>query len=540
MPDHNASLLAQRLAALAALLLFAGSAQAATIVVQKGGPHPTIQSGVNAAGVNDTVLVKKGLYQENVSVPAGKTGLKIKAAGKVTIDARPPGGAGAGPGILIDSHGVTIDGLTIKNARNNGGALLGYGIHGKQASLTVKGCRFTANESADVYVEGDNALITNSSSWGTFGRCVSVVGSSAVVTKLKVEHCADDAIRIAGNAARVAKCSFDYANGNAVEIAGVDGLIEGCKALHAGNWCYFIDGPSGVVRNNMLRYADNWGVFVDGDAAEVIDNDIAHGANWGIYVSGTNALLRGNKLRSIANYGIYLSGDSGSVQDNDLLDIFNYGINIDGNDNTVDDNVIRRVSNEAIRYDGLLPRITDNVCEDAFGSSEGIRVDGVAVLNGVVRGNRVKRCGSHGIQITSNCTNFTIKKNIVEDCGGANRDGFHIEGNGHDLSQNTAKGCSGDGFYLSGNSMDVINNEAVGNGRDGFDEQSGNGNSLINNTAKDNAAEGIENNGTNAVINDNVAKKNRIDFAKSGTISSFVGNTSSDGTHVVPPAPELD
>lgn len=529
-----------RLFALLAILLLAGSAHAATIVVKKGGPHPTIQSGVNLAGPNDTVLVKKGLYQENVSIPAGKNGLTLKAAGKVTIDARPAGGAGAGPGILVDSSEVTIHGFTIKNALNNGG-LGGYGVHGKQDQLAVKGCDFTANETADVYVETANsAVIADCASWGTFGRCVLATGDVTLVSKLTVKHCAGDAIRITGNSARVAKCSFDYVNGHAVEIIGADCLIEDCKALHNGNWCYCVNGNNAVVRNNVLRYGDNWGVYIEGDDAQVLDNDIAYNSNWGIYMSGNGTLVRNNKLRSIANYGIYMSGNSNAVEENSLLDIANYGINIDGDGNTVEDNRIRRVSNEAIRYEGLLPRIIGNVCEEVFGNSEGIRVDGVAVVNGVVRSNRVKGSGSHGIQVTSNCTNFSIKLNIVEDCGGQSRDGFHIEGNGHDLAKNVAKGCSGDGFYLSGNSMDVIDNEAKGNGRDGFDEQSGNGNSLTNNTATDNAAEGIENNGTNAVINDNTAKKNRIDFAKSGTIASFIGNVSSDGTHITPLAPELD
>ncbi len=529
------------LAALAAALALAGSAQAATIVVKKGGAHPTIQSGVDAAGPNDTVLVEKGVYQENVSVPAGKDGLTIMASGKVRIDARPPGGAGAGPGILINSQDVTIQGFRIKNALNNGGALFGYGIHGKRAGLTVKGCDFTANESADVYVESaPDALIVQCSSWGTFGRCVDVTGEDAVVTKVNVEHCGSDAILVTGNSARVRDCTFDYVHGNAVEFSGDAGVIEDCKATHNNNWCYYVTGNSAVVRDNVLEHGDNWGIHIVGDGADVLNNKISHNSNWGIYVDGNSALVRDNNLRFIANYGIYVSGNSSAVEDNDLRDIFNYGINIDGDDNAVRDNRIRRVSNDAIHYDGLLPNITDNLCSEVFGSSEGISIDGTAVINGLVKRNTVNACGSHGIAITSDCSFFTIQKNTVESCGGQNRDGLHLEGNGHTVSNNEVRGCSGDGFYLAGSSLLVTGNTAMDNGRDGLDVQAGNGCALTNNTAKDNAAEGIENNGTNTTINSNTAKHNRIGFANSGTSSSFTGNSSSDGTHSVPAAPELD
>ncbi|MBI4879218.1 MAG: right-handed parallel beta-helix repeat-containing protein [Planctomycetes bacterium] len=397
----------------------------------------------------------------------------------MTIDARPPGGAGAGPGILVDSYDVTILGVFIKTALNNGGALFGYGIHGKQAALTVKGCDFTANETADVYAENaHNALIAQCRSWGTFGRCVGVDGDSALITQVTVKHCGNDAVLVTDNAARVRKCAFDFVHDSAVENDGTDGAIEDCKATHVGNWCY-----------------RNWGIYIEGDGADVLNNKVSNNSNWEIYVDGSNALVRDNDLRYISNYGIFVSGNSSAVEDNDLQDILNYGVNIDGDDNTVRDNRIRRVSGDAIHYDGLLPRIIDNVCNEVFGNSEGISVGGTAVAGGVLRRNTVKGGGSHGILVSSDCSFFTIQDNAVEGCGGQNRDGLRIAGNSHTVSGNEAKGCSGDGFQLSGSNM---------------------------------------------IMSGNTAKKSRIDFANDGTTSSFSANSSSDGTHVVPAVPELE
>src|SRR5262249_22706679 len=74
------------LALAAAILLVCGPAEAGTLAVPSTS-FPTIQSAIDAAVAGDTVLVSKGTYVEALDVKA-KTGIVLKAAGKVVIDAK--------------------------------------------------------------------------------------------------------------------------------------------------------------------------------------------------------------------------------------------------------------------------------------------------------------------------------------------------------------------------------------------------------------------------------------------------------------------
>ena len=73
---------------LSCLLALAPTASAKKIVVKKGTAYPTIQSGVDAAFAGDKIVVKSGVYQENVLIPSTHAGLVLKANGQVTIEGR--------------------------------------------------------------------------------------------------------------------------------------------------------------------------------------------------------------------------------------------------------------------------------------------------------------------------------------------------------------------------------------------------------------------------------------------------------------------
>ncbi len=131
---------------LAMIILFL-SAPALAITIHVPGDEPTIQAGINAASVGDTVLVASDIYfEQNVQmkpgiVLRGETGM----ADGVIIDAQRLGTVMICEEIQADTR---IEGLTFANGlaptsplNNNGG-----GIHCIDSSPMITQCAFIDNE----------------------------------------------------------------------------------------------------------------------------------------------------------------------------------------------------------------------------------------------------------------------------------------------------------------------------------------------------------------------------------------------------------
>jgi len=118
---------------LLSLILFTSvtSCYAANLYVQQdatgssctqSSPCGSIQDAVNAANIDDNIFVAKGLYSENVTIPAGKNGISIIGSGAVGTIVQSAGGtpskeapAGVAVDIIMDvfSPRVTIAGVTL-------------------------------------------------------------------------------------------------------------------------------------------------------------------------------------------------------------------------------------------------------------------------------------------------------------------------------------------------------------------------------------------------------------------------------------------
>ena len=473
-----------------------GTALSATITVSKGGAFSTIQSGIDAAGPGDTVQVRKGVYQENVVIGSGLDGLILEKVGqgRVTIEARPAGGAGAGPGISVDSSNVSITEITIQNAKADGGSLMGYGILATQSGLTVTDCIIAACRDDALHVSsGNNTTVTGCSIFDNSSG-IDISGNDASVTSTRVQNTGGDAIVINGDRATFERCWMENSSDSALVVTGNQVAINRTTVSGTGSDAVVITGSGATIEKSLFGSIDGVGLNITGDGATLSKNKVNAPQSDGIRVVGNSAVIEQNKLGRVANAVC---------------------ISVSGNGCSID----------------------SNNCRDTTGETKGISVSNAT--SGTIADNYLTLISQVAIEATGTSSNLLIDNNKVFNTGNSDDDGFLIQGSGHTVSKNLAVGCSRDGFKIEGNSITLDNNKALHNGQDGIDVDSGTGVTLTRNKAVGNRAEGIENNPNGTSITNNTATGNRIDFANAGTGVTFTDNTSGDGSDETT-SPEID
>jgi hypothetical protein len=119
--------------------------------------YPTIQAGINAASIGDTVKIAAGMYREDVTLASG---ICLEGAG---IDQTIISKSGASGITGNNVSYVIIKGLTVKNSGCApgicGGGGNGGGIQLSQSSnITIQSCRLTGNAAVD----GGGMLVSQS------------------------------------------------------------------------------------------------------------------------------------------------------------------------------------------------------------------------------------------------------------------------------------------------------------------------------------------------------------------------------------------
>src|SRR3954469_12626441 len=147
----------------AALAATAGPAAAAQLFVYPEArcEYPTIQAAVNAAQPGDTIRLRDGIYNENVTVPAGRDGLTFRGAqagvaGDGTDDRGPESVLVdmGGTALRVLSSGVKVDGVTIA------GGNVGVSSGAETSGLQVVNSRFNYLGTAIIAQSNGDAVTT--------------------------------------------------------------------------------------------------------------------------------------------------------------------------------------------------------------------------------------------------------------------------------------------------------------------------------------------------------------------------------------------
>ncbi|HYC56925.1 MAG TPA: right-handed parallel beta-helix repeat-containing protein, partial [Candidatus Binatia bacterium] len=376
-------------AGMAALLTPAVAAAQVCVDPAGNGCETTIQAGIDAAAAGQTVTVAPGRYQELVTIPAAKAGLRLNASGAI-LDNTVQGNEEIAA-IQVLANDVTIAGLRIRNGDTgiivgdddliipSGLTLRGVAveataytcveIHGADDvaidGSTFASCRRRAiDASSGPDFEGSDGVAVTKSTFRICGSgCIEIDGDDAIVSANKIQQSVGDGIAVNGNDARVEKNKVASGNGG-IDVRGASPSIVKNKvtyaigtAIEAG--CDAACAAGEGVVGNKVKYTgdDDNGFFIRGDEAGLIveKNSVDSAMGDGFFVFGTGVVLTVNKATN--NGG----------------DTFESGFDILGSDHVLTGNTASGNANDGFHVRGDGHVLTDNESSGNYG--DGFDVD---------------------------------------------------------------------------------------------------------------------------------------------------------------------
>lgn len=404
-----------------AFLTTVSAASGATIVVSKNGALQTVQAGIDAAGAGDTVIVKAGTYPGVAVIDATKTGLILKASGKVVLDARGSGGTGLGAGLLVQATDVVIRGFTIRNA-NDSMTAEGDGIRVTGARATIENCIVRQCRDEGIDLAATDVLVR---------KCVLVGNDVGLLLSNAHRSRVEKSVFRLNRGSLVSVASDDVEVTKFVATAGgsddtivVDGgerfTLTDAKLSDCGGIAATIDSASATVKK-VRAFRLLGGIETKGSGTTLDDIQIREFRNnmTGVLIDGPNTTLTRARISSTHAEGVIVeSNATGSVVRDclvlrsGLLDVANYFI--DGAGTTVERCVAKNANGDGflVTNDGVT--LVD--CQSIDCVRDGFDVESTADL--VELDDCVARdCRAEGFDISG--TNVTIsncvaKKNRID------------------------------------------------------------------------------------------------------------------------------
>jgi nitrous oxidase accessory protein NosD len=243
------------------LTVQAVNANSKTIIVPDN--YATIGAAIGNASRGDTILVKKGTYQENPVIDKSISVLGEDVIETVVIGA---GGVqrGAKSVFTITADNVVLSKFTVRSSNYSSSTYYATGI-----KVNARNCNITDN------------MITNT----YYGIFSSFLTSSAIVEN-NVTAALKDGIRICGG-------SQNTIANNSIDKNAVSGIA--------------IDGYSDIIADNSLC-GNGRGIGLGASYCAVYCNNISGNMGIGLYMGGSDNLVTANNISQNV-WGVYLTSD---------------------------------------------------------------------------------------------------------------------------------------------------------------------------------------------------------------------------------------
>ena len=289
--------------ALTLMMIFLAIAWTINIQTSKGSKtlvvhdnFSTINAAVNAASQGDTILVKSGVYFENLQINMSLT-LQGEDPKNTIIIGSGDVDRGANSVITLEADNVKISGFTIES--------LNYSTSSRYAT--------------GINIEGDNCTIADNIIQNTYIGIFCSIQSSTVITQNNITANIKDGVRFFGGSLnRISDNVIDGNKQSGIAMEGYSNEISKNRIENNVRGIGFLSSYS-VIFGNSLNSNTESGIYLAG-SYNIISSNVIGGNKWGIYVTTQLAAPRQNEFYEnnlLNNYNnVYYNSSSAQYWDN--------------------------------------------------------------------------------------------------------------------------------------------------------------------------------------------------------------------------------
>jgi len=312
-------------------------------IIRVPADYPTIQEGIDAAVINDIVLVADGTYTGDGNKNLDFNGKAITVRSKNGPESTIIDCEGSGRGFYFHSHeniGAKVKGFTIKNSGSSGIDCANSSPLIEENIITNNGEGIYCNNNSSPIIQNNN-ITHNSASTGGGIFCN---GSSPIIQNNNITN--NSATSNGGGIACYNNSSPTIQNNNITNNSATsDGGGIACynnssptiqnnnitknSANSSGGGIYCYNNSSPTIQNNEIignPALNGGGIYCDSSSPTTTNNAITRNeSNYGggIYVTNSSApsIINSTIARNLAQYGggIYCSGSASPTVLNTIL-----------------------------------------------------------------------------------------------------------------------------------------------------------------------------------------------------------------------------